>query len=151
MSAITFNTPRKHRNGNGGAIKPFVVKSGSTIPAGAFVSLYTATSTGYLDNHQVVTGNAMRFQGMAMEKVVGDGALTCAVNCTGIELRQVAVAGASTIADVGKPVYLLNNNDLSTSAPAAGGKVGRIVKFYDATHFDVKFYTPEEYAAEAGI
>jgi hypothetical protein len=149
MSAITINTPRKHRDGHGGAIKPYVVKNLEVIPAGAFVGL---DANGYLVNWTVVTAGSLRFVGMAMSKVTGDGTLTMPVNDTGIELRGVPVAGASTISDLtpGK-VYLLNNNDLSISAPAAGGVMGRITKFYDSTHFDVKIYTSGEYAAEAGI
>jgi hypothetical protein len=149
MALITINTPRKHRDGHGGAIKPYVVATGVTIPAGAFVGL---TAAGFLTNWSVVTAGSLRFVGMAMSRVVGDAVLTMPVNDTGIELRGVAVAGASTIADLtpGK-LYLLNNNDLSISAPAAGGVMGRITKFYDATHFDVKLYTSAEYAAQADI
>lgn len=149
MAAITVNTPRKHRNGHAGAIKPYVVKNLEVIPAGAFVGL---DADGYLCNWIVNTGASFRYVGMAMEKVTGDGTLTCSVNGTGIELRRVAVTGASTIADLTPgAVYLANNNDLTIAAPAAGAIMGRIVKFYSATEFDVKTVTPEEYAANAQI
>lgn len=151
MSAITINTPRKHRDGHGGYIKPFLVKEAEYIPAGAFVGL---DADGYLVNWTVVTANTLVFQGVALQEVTGDVSegVTCAVNCTGIELRGVAVAGASTIAHLTPgAVYLLNNNDLTITPPAGGGVVARITKFYDSTHFDVRFYTPEEYAAQEDI
>jgi hypothetical protein len=149
MAATTLNQTRKHRDGHGGAIKPYVVKSGETIPAGVFVGL---DADGYLVNWTVVTAGSLRFAGLSMSRVVGDGVLTMPVNDTGVELRGIPVTDASTIADLTPgAVYLLDNNTVGISAPAAGGKAGRITKFYDSTHFDVKFYTSIEYAAEAGI
>lgn len=151
MSAITQNTKRKHRNGNGGYIKSYLVKEAEVIPAGAFVGLDAA---GYLVNWTAITADTNVFLGVALQGVTGDVSedVRCSVNCTGVEIRLVAVTGASTIADLtpGK-VYLANNNDFTISAPAGGGVVGRIVRFYDSTHFDVKLYTPEEYAAQKDI
>ncbi len=148
MAALTKNTNRDTRPGVG-TVKPYVVASGSTIYQGSFVGL---NASGYLVPWTVSTGAALFFVGIANEKVVGDNALTCRCDASGVELRAVAVTGASTIGDVRKPVYLTDDGTgITISAPAAGGKVGHITKFISSTQFDVRLYTREEYLAAAQV
>ena len=90
------------------------------------------------------------YLGIAQSKVVGDGTLTVQV-LTSPGLEQVAVTGLSSIADVGKKVYLANDNDLTNSAPASGGIVGWVKAYRTSTKFDVEFYSPAEYRVQAPI
>lgn len=148
MTALSDNYKRDTRPGVG-PIKPYVVKSGSTVWMGSFVGV---DANGYLVPWTVVTGTVLLFVGISTEKIVGDGTLIARVNCSGLELRSVAVTGASTIANVGDKVYLTDDGTgLSNSAPAAGGVVGHITKFISSTAFDVRLYTAAEYAAADGV
>jgi hypothetical protein len=149
MAALAKNTPRAHRSSGVDVQKSYVVANGDVIYMGAFVGIYkTGAKTGYLGPWSVVTGNSMQFLGMACKSVTGDGTKLCPVNCGGIELINVSVIGASAITQVqNSPVYLANDNDLTLSAPAAGGVVGHIVKWYNTTYCDVRMYSAEAYEA----
>lgn len=153
MAALAKNTPRRHNSSAQEVQKSYVVANAVQIYMGSFVGVYsTGANTGYIGPWSVVTGNSMTFLGMATKNVLGDGSLLCPVNCGGIQLLNVSVAGASSIVIVGvTKVYLLNDNDFSTSAPAAGGVVGHISKWYNTSYCDVRLYSAEAYAAAAGV
>jgi hypothetical protein len=149
MSALAKNTPRRHHAAVVESQKSYVVADGDEIFFGAMVGVYkTGAKTGYLGPYTVVTGNAMQWLGFAQKYVLGDGVKLCPVNCGGIELLDVDVTGVSSIVNVqNAKVYALNDNDLSTSAPAAGGVVGHVSKYYNGTKCDVRFYSAEAYEA----
>lgn len=153
MAALAKNTPRRHFGSAAEVQKSYVVANGDVIYFGAFVGIYSSgAKKGYLGPWSVVTGASMTFLGIANKNVTGDGSKLCPVNCGGIGLLNVSVAGVADITDVGNgKVYLLNDNDLSKSAPAAGGVVGHIVKYYNGSLCDVRFYTAAEYEAAAGV
>ena len=130
--------------------RSYVVKSGSTVYEGSFVGIEAAT--GYVIPWvNAATGVHNFFLGIATSKVVGDGVLKVQVIKRSI-LKQVAVTGITTIAGVGKPIYLIDDGTGITSvAPAANGINGRVLSFFSSTIFDVLIYSDAEYAASAGI
>jgi hypothetical protein len=134
----------------------FIVENAITIPVGAYTLLpgtsgNTATR-GYLDNYQdlataIFTGYCIGASTpgdlTTANTVIGDTSATPAVAASceigSHILLNYAVTAGSAQSDVGKKVYLSNNNDLTMTlgnSPA----VGRIIGYTSATQFDVMMY-----------
>lgn len=148
MAALSANSKRLNDIRPQSETLQYVVKSGSTVYQGSHVGI--EASSGYLIPWSSATGVTNFYIGVAQTKVVGDGTLTVQV-ITCISLKNVAVTGLSTIADVGKKVYLSNDNDLTNSAPASGAIAGWIKAFRTSTQFDVDMYSPAEYRTQVPI
>lgn len=148
MAALSANLNRLNMTRPQSETFSYVVKSGVTVYQGSLVGI--EASTGYVIPWAATTGTTNYFLGVAQAKVVGDGTLTVQV-ITSVILQNVAVTGLSTIADVGKKVYGANDQDLTNSAPAAGGIIGWVKAFRTATQFDVEIYSPAEYRVQAPI
>jgi hypothetical protein len=134
MASLTDNTIRASK---GLGSKRFIVKNGSTVYAGSFVSLDLAT--GHLI--PVDANGSQRFVGIAQEKVVGDGSLDCLVDIRGVSLHMVAVTGVTAITDIGKLVYATTDNDLTITKPATNAlPVGKISTYWTGTSVDVDFF-----------
>ena len=134
----------------------WTVENGVTIPVGAYTLLpgtsgNTATR-GYLDNYQnlataIFTGYCIGGSNpgdlTTANTVIGNTGATLppAASCEigSHILLSYSVTGGSAISDVGKKVYLVNNNDLSLTAGNSPA-VGRIVGFTSATQEDVMMY-----------
>lgn len=137
----------------------FVVENGVTIPVGAYTLLpgssgNTATR-GYLDNYQdlataIFTGYCIGASTpgdlSTANTVVGNTSPAAGHNVPAASceigahiLLNYSVTGGSAISDVGKKVYLSNNNDLTLTA-SNSPMVGRIVGFTSATVEDVMMY-----------
>lgn len=139
-----------------GVQRRFPIKSGTQLYEGGYVQLssasylvpYTADSTG--TDGGVILGRVMptRKDNDTALYLKGDTTLTPnpeAIVFMGSEiLLGVAVTGASTQADVGKPVYLAQDDHTMTLTSTSNGKaLGVIDRFNSATSFDVRVYTYE--------
>lgn len=152
MSALAADTKREFADGYGVPSKQFVVVNGDTVYMGSLVGIVSAgTKAGYVEPWAPVSGRRDWFLGIAKSKVVGDGTLEVEVCTSGVELRKIAVTGASTQAHVGQEVYASTDNDLTLTPVPNSDAIGWITRFFDSTHFDVRLYTPEEYRAQRGI
>jgi hypothetical protein len=128
----------------------YLASSGDTHYAGslAFITTNGRVATGWTD------ANTVRFVGLVLEKVVGDGSNWVRVDTSGVTLRRVTVAGTSATVSVGRAVYaatagLVNPNDLTltTALPNFNKAVGVITRFYSGTTVDVTLFTPAEHAS----
>lgn len=76
-------------------------------------------------------------------KITGDTAASPIVQAITemgpILMKSLAVTGASAQTDVGKPVYLRNDNDMNMTASVAP-VVGRVLYWYTSTTVDVLLY-----------
>lgn len=150
MTALSVNTNRDYRPGYGVPSKSFIVKNGATVYSGSLVGIISqGGDKGTLIPWTVVSGRTDYFLGIAKSKVVGDGSTSVEVELSGVELRNVAVTGASTQASVGEEVYAIDDGTgLTLTWPGTNqGPVGWITAFYSSTQFDVRLLQPEVYRA----
>ncbi len=65
-----------------------------------------------------------------------------------VEVLQVPVTAASTIADVDKPVWGVGDDAYTITDPSSNTTpIGVITRFNSATSFDILLYAPEDYQA----
>lgn len=145
----------------------FRITNSETIYQGGFVGLSTAglltelADTVGLLPVGIVTGfgrGAADAAGAIPLSVAGNTSATeppeAIVDLSSRILREVPVAGASVIGDVGLPVYLTNDNwedDLTTTPATNLPPIGIIVRFHSATSFDVRTFSFLELARKAGV
>lgn len=151
MTALSANLNRDSRQGYGNQSKAFVVKNGATVYEGSLVGIIMqGGDKGCVIPWTVVSGRTDMFLGVAESKVVGDGTLEVFVCLAGIELRNVAVTGASTRATgVGEEVYATDDGTgLTLTWPGTNqGPIAWITRFFSSTQFDVRLVVPEVYRA----
>ena len=141
------------------ATAKFLVANGVTIPVGAYTLLPgTSADTanrGYLDNYQnfataiyvgycigaSTPGDLSTSNTIVGNTSPGTGHNVPAASCEigSHILLNYPVTNGSAQSDVGKKVYLSNNNDLTLTAGNSPA-VGRIVGYTSATQFDVMMY-----------
>lgn len=131
MTAISTATERVFSSSGG--CRPYPVNAGAHIYKGALVCYQT--SDGMLVDGTATTGTI--FAGIAVEQVDGgaaDGAVTALVQQTGV-VRLAASSGAAT--NVGKPVYLVDNNTVAVAPQTGAILVGVCVNYVSATALDI--------------
>lgn len=106
MTALSADVNRKRKDGD---LVALTVYNGSTIYKGAAVCV---RADGYLIPGADTAG--LIFTGVAYEKVVGDGTKKCRVEQKGLFLFNIA---AATIANIGDPVFLADDNTVDLAAP----------------------------------
>lgn len=150
-------------------VQAFTVANSVTIPVGAFTMLPGTSgdtaNRGYLDNYlnestSIYVGLCEGWAGSPILTstfssnvggvVVGNtspanpfSATQASVETGTFVLMAQNIAGGSAQSDVGKKVYLLNNNDFTlTSQLSIGlsGVVGRVVGFVSATNENILMY-----------
>lgn len=141
MAARTTSQDVRVRSAKG---QSFVVEDAETTYAGAMGAL----KDGYLKAYTGAAGESPVGRLIGQGSVEGDTSAspqpTHDVSIEDEIIESVAVAGASTIADVGKVVFLNDTDDLKAdltlTRPTRAIPFGRIVKFKSATSFDVLRY-----------
>lgn len=146
-------------------VQNFTIANAVTIPVGAFTMLPGTSgdtaNRGFLDNYLNEStsiyvglcegwGGAAPLASITGGTVVGNTSpanpyqsVMASVETGVFILRAVSIAGGSAQSDVGKKVWLLNNNDFTfTSQLSLGlsGVVGRCVFFNSATSEDILMY-----------
>jgi len=122
MTALAADANRKRKDGD---LVALTVKSGSTIYKGAAVCVGT---DGYLIPGADTAG--LIFEGVAYEKVVGDGTLKCRVEQKGLFLFNIA---AATIANIGDPVFLVDDNTVGVAATPTNDIYCGVIAAYEST------------------
>lgn len=122
----------------------YVVANGVTVYAGSLVG---TDLNGVLNKWDNVA--TTRFAGICQQTVVGNTGATppveARVNDTGVILKGVTVAGASSIATVNSPVYCQTDNVADLTVTAATSKaIGFIVRYISGSINDVQLYTSAE-------
>lgn len=138
MSARSTSQDVRTRSVNG---QSYVVENADTTYAGSMTSL----KAGYLRPYQGTAGEQPVGRAIVEGSVLGDTSAspkpTQSVAMVDEIVEAVAVSGASTIADVGKVVYLNDTDDLKAdltlTRPTRGIPYGVIEKFNSSTSFDV--------------
>jgi len=134
----------------------FVILSGAVIYDGALVGLHEAksgvtSSEGYLDTWTDGTDQLV-FCGIARitdqnsstgtgDKLTGDGTIECAVDISGVILKNVPVTGADNINDVGDPVFASDDNTLTLSPPTGANEVGFVTRYQSSGYADVHLFS----------
>lgn len=74
------------------------------------------------------------------------------IDCSGVILMHMAVAGTVTQADVGALIYCATSNPADmTKTDTTNPPIGRLVKFRSTSDCDVQLFTPAEWlAGDAG-
>lgn len=131
----------------------YTVLNGATIYVGSFCGLLNGTATaqrGYLKAY--ADQNNIKFMGLCIGSpfdlttsltVVGNTSATRIPQATveagpGI-LKQYTVTGSSAATDVGRQVYLRNDNDMNLTQ-ILSPRIGRVEYWYTSTTCDVLVY-----------
>ena len=133
MAELTQDSPRQFEADHQPLYNEFVVPDGTTIYAGSLVAV--SKTTGLL----VKAGDesAAVFVGIAEGKVVGDGRVRARVLSRGrVVMPVVGVDGND---DLGKPVFALNDNDLSLTDGGDNHPIGRVYRHESGTTAVVAF------------
>jgi hypothetical protein len=132
----------------GRTVSSLALTSGVTAYDGALLGLSPSTGKAVLWSDT----SGILFMGIAMRRAVGDANLTeVSIDTAGLELRDVAVTGASAITDQGDKIYATDDNTFTKTPTANVGPIGYIKRWRTATKCDVQLYTPEEYQAWSGV
>ena len=129
------------------------VLNGGTIWVGSFVGLLNGTSTAqrgfakaYADQNNIKYMGIMQgspFNLATTLKVVGDTTATpipeVTVEAGPMILRSATVTGVSALTDVGRQVFLRNDNDLNLTQ-ILSPRIGRVEYWYSSTTCDVLLY-----------
>lgn len=111
-----------------------IVKSGVTVNEGDLLALYgpsAAATNGSVDKWSAGAGQIL--MGTAQKKVVGDGTKVVPIG-VGPVILSLAVTGAASVADNGKPVYATDENTYTLTAPATKCKaVGSVISWRTGT------------------
>lgn len=102
-------------------------------------------SSGKVKRWSDTSGANLRFKGMSMSELTGDGSTkNLIVDVGGSKLLGVAVAGATV---AGVPVYCSSDNidDLTVTPTSNAKRIGSINQFRSASDCDVQLLTPGEY------
>lgn len=143
----------------------FTVANAVTIPVGAFTMLPGTSgdtaNRGFLDNYlnastAIYTGLCESWAGAAPLASITGGvvlgntsptnpysAVGASVETGPMILQGISITGGSAQTDVGKKVWLLNNNDFTLTSQLALGlsnMVGRVVSFSSATNENILLY-----------
>lgn len=124
----------------------YVVVSGDTVYAGGFVGI---TAAGFLA--PLADSVGMKFVGIALQTVVGDGTKECRVNENGDILKGAAVASAAQ-SSVNSLVYCETDNpaDMDLTASTNIEAIGVVCRYGGSAGVaDVKLFTPTEHEAKA--
>lgn len=129
------------------------VLNGGTIYVGSFVGMLNGTSTaqrGYAKAY--ADQNSIKYLGLAIGSpfdlstsltVVGNTSASripeVTVECGPGILKSYTVTGSSAFTDVGRQVYLRNDNDMNLTQVLAP-RIGRIEYWYTSTTCDVLVY-----------
>ncbi len=80
----------------------------------------------------------VRFVGWSQERVNGDGTKTVSVRVDGPVVESVSITGASAVTDVGKQVYMIDDQTFTLSRPAADAvAIGIVSRYRSGTTCDV--------------
>lgn len=138
MTALAKNI---HRNMTNARTKQFVLTNALHVYQGGYYAL--AKNTGKVIVFDKDNANAIPL-GVCMEEATGNagGTVKATFAIDKGEIKGIAVTGASAITDVGKAVYIADDDDnvLTLTAPTTAEKVpfGFIAGF-DGTTFDIIF------------
>lgn len=146
-------------------MQKFTVANGVTIPVGAYTMLPGSSgdtaNRGFLDNYinestAIFAGLCVSWAGAAPLASITGGtvvgntspanpyqAVMAAVETGPHILKAQSITGGSAQSDVGKKVWMLNNNDFTLTSQLAIGlsnTVGRVVFFTSATNEDILLY-----------
>lgn len=164
MATITTYTNRTIKKLDS-MVQNFTVANAVTIPVGAFTMLPGSSgdtaNRGFLDNYinestAIYTGLCESWGGAAPLASITGGtvvgntspanpyqAVMASIETGSFILRAVSITGGSAQTDVGKKVWLLNNNDFTLTSQLSIGlsnTVGRVVFFNTATSEDILLY-----------
>lgn len=159
MSALTAYVDRRYRPGGFSWFQNFIVNNTDVIYIGSFVGLPNPTQGGLTSKRGYVSAftdqqklmwagvcvrtNYESLTDQTLNKVTGATSNTpppeAQCEAGPIVLEQYAVAGLSAQSDMGKPVYALNDNDLTLTASQAPS-IGRVCYWYSTTSADVLCY-----------
>lgn len=152
MSALSAATQRRYRTIYSWTAN-YRVLNGGTIYVGSFVGLLNGTSTaqrGYAKAY--ADQNSIKYLGLAQGSpfnlttsltVVGDTTASLppavTVEAGPIIMEQYTVTGVSAFTDVGRQVYLRNDNDMNLTQ-ILSPRIGRIEYWHTSTTADVFVY-----------
>lgn len=134
-------------------VQNYRVLNGSTIYVGSFVGLLNGTSTAQRGYAKPYTDqNSIKYLGLAIGSpfdlttsltIVGNTSATLPPAVTveagpGI-LKGYTVTGSSAFTDVGRQVYLRNDNDMNLTQ-VLSPRIGRVEYWYTSTTCDVFVY-----------
>lgn len=132
--ALSANKFDNYRSSERNMRRAFIVANGSTIYRGAMVSV---NADGYLI--PAADTASTHFAGVALDKVVGDGVLTCEVDIGGCEVKASHEDGSLTIANVGDAVVCDTDEQVTSVGTGTNDiPVGVIAEVVDATTVWVK-------------
>lgn len=133
----------------------FIVKSGSTVYVNTFCMIGLSTNATTANRGYVVRAAdtaSYAFLGLLLpdgidndDQVDGDGTITGAFDIGGVILEKIDVTGASSVAQVTAPVYISDDQTLTTSATSNLSAVGRLYQYDTATEQIVRILGFEEY------
>lgn len=134
-------------------VQNYTVLNGSTIYVGSFCGLLNGTSTaqrGYVKPY--ADQNSIKYMGLAIGSpfdlstsltIVGNTSATrvpqVTLECGPGILKQYTVTGASAATDVGRQVYLRNDNDMNLTQ-VLSPRIGRVEYWHTSTTCDVLVY-----------
>lgn len=152
MSALSAATQRRYRTIYSWTAN-YRVLNGGTIYVGSFVGLLNGTSTaqrGYAKAY--ADQNSIKYLGLAQGSpfdlttsltVVGNTSASLppavTVEAGPIIMEQYTVTGSSAFTDVGRQVYLRNDNDMNVTQ-VLSPRIGRIEYWHTSTTCDVFVY-----------
>lgn len=154
MSALSVATQRRYRLWGKSVVQNYRVANGDTIYIGSYVGMPGTSSLtsrrGYATTYRDV--KTIEYLGLAIgspfnlstsNTIVGDTSATPVVEVTCetgpfIEEQRV-VTGVSAQTDVGKALYLSNDNDMTITASQAPA-VGRVEYWWTSTTCDAMLY-----------
>ncbi len=136
MTALSDNILRRT---NEALIKQFVVTNAITVYKGGFYALDKSTGKVAIFNKD--SANSVPL-GICNEQATGNSAGTVKASfiVSRVEIKGIAVTGASAITDVGKAVYITDDDDnaLTLTAPTTAEKIPfGFISGFDGTTFDV--------------
>ena len=151
MTTLAVDEPNLPRVGD--STFAFKIKASTVVYAGGLVAI---DSTGYLKPYSGAVGEQPLGimdptpdpYNPGTSPITGSSTtlIKAAVQLEGCVLKSVPVAGTSSIADIGKLVYISTDNvktDLTLTRPTRGIPVGRVMAWISSTTCDVKMYSQE--------
>lgn len=143
--ALSADTVRRMRSGITGAIQ---IINAEVIYAGSYLALAsqshtTAASRGRVDVFNDTGGMAPL--GFANKGATGDTSASpiveAEVELGGGVVESVAVTGASAATDVGRLVYMTDDNTFTLTRPTTGVAIGVVIRWQTSTTCDVLLFS----------
>lgn len=142
-------------------INSYPVRNGEVIYYGALVGLSTVGLTdGRAVNWSDDSGD-LRFAGIAIPRGTRDepysvtgnsgGTVKVEVYEGGATLENVSVAGATSQAVLGDPVYAEDENTFTLTPTTNVGAIGRVARYISSGKADVQLFSAMEYMANEDV